>query len=326
MPPDDSTKDLYFLDPIDLEDFKPEGQGILLYAQEQNQAGYKLALPHLFTQLSQTLPVVRTINGQVGDVVLSPDSINAAYASHVHSISDIIELPETLSGVGSDLSDLGSLVSGLQSQTDSLFGQLSQAGSDIVSVSDSLSSFEQNTEGSITGLQSDIDIHSGILSNYSTRLDTLDASIAPDGSILSQHGDRLDTLGNELTSLENAHDTLNAAFEASAMPQYFVESQLDAIGEMTIPRDVAGRTLLSFLFTVSALGAEETITLLPEGSPDNANWFPLGDPYEMTGDDLVGGKGAMYFAYQQPLFFVRLNWLDGTFAGPVTVDVVTTVN
>ena len=127
-------------------------------------------------------------------------------------------------------------------------------------------------------------------------------------------------------SVVSSSNRLAVELPSPPSPQDSVEPQLTAVGNSTTARDGAGLGYLSFYILITGLGGTETVTLLPEISSDSTNWYPLGEPYEVSGDELIGDKTAIIFAYKQPLLWVRLNWLAGSFAGTVTIDVRTVIS
>jgi hypothetical protein len=101
-------------------------------------------------------------------------------------------------------------------------------------------------------------------------------------------------------------------------PQSFTETQLTAPGATT-GRDARGYQYLQFLLTVANIN--DSISVVPETSVDNTNWFPLGETYVIG----VNGTDVIGFAYPQPLQYVRLNWTAESGGTSATLDVITVI-
>ena len=101
-------------------------------------------------------------------------------------------------------------------------------------------------------------------------------------------------------------------------PTNFVETQLTTPGTTT-SRDARGYQYLTFYLTVNNIN--DSIDVRPEVSPDNTNWYPLGDDYLITSN----GTDIITFAYAQSLQYVRLNWVAETGGTNATLDVITVI-
>ena len=128
-------------------------------------------------------------------------------------------------------------------------------------------------------------------------------------------------LGGDLVATSNP-----LPITSVSTPVHFVETQLTASPSATAGRDATRYTRLSFLIDIGGASVGDSFVFLPECSTDGTVWFPMNEVFEVGEDELVGGKTAMHFAYEQSLLWVRLNWLNGTYSATPTVDVITVIS
>lgn len=100
-------------------------------------------------------------------------------------------------------------------------------------------------------------------------------------------------------------------------PLTFVETALTAPSTGTTGRDGRGYQYLQFLLSVSAINS--SVTVRPEVSPNNTDWYPLGENYSIY----ANGSDSLIFAYPQPLQYVRLFFVSESGGTNAIIDVTT---
>ena len=101
-------------------------------------------------------------------------------------------------------------------------------------------------------------------------------------------------------------------------PVTFTETQLTAPGATTA-RDARGYQYLTFLLTVANIN--DSIDVRPEFSPNNVDWYPMGEDYIIR----QNGNDAIIFAYPNTLMYVRLNWVSESGGTNALLDVTTVI-